>query len=108
MVKDRDTGRSRGFGFVRYISEADAQKAIASMNNVECVPHSPRVGVCVCVCARADRDRQGSTADQSVWIGLPTLVPRPEATAEEDMLPPGVGTGSHRCLTPQASPGLMT
>ncbi|KAJ2981136.1 hypothetical protein NUW58_g6766 [Xylaria curta] len=35
VVKDRDTGRSRGFGFVRYTSEADADKAIASMNNVE-------------------------------------------------------------------------
>lgn len=35
VVKDRDTGRSRGFGFVRYTQEEDAQKAIASMNNIE-------------------------------------------------------------------------
>lgn len=35
VVKDRDTGRSRGFGFVRYTQEADAQKAIAAMHNVE-------------------------------------------------------------------------
>lgn len=35
VVKDRDTGRSRGFGFVRYLQEEDAQKAIAAMNNVE-------------------------------------------------------------------------
>jgi len=35
VVKDRDTGRSRGFGFVRYSNEADAEKAIQSMNNVE-------------------------------------------------------------------------
>ncbi|KAL2154057.1 hypothetical protein VTH82DRAFT_2733 [Thermothelomyces myriococcoides] len=35
VVKDRDTGRSRGFGFVRYINEDDAQKAIMAMNNVE-------------------------------------------------------------------------
>lgn len=35
VVKDRDTGRSRGFGFVRYTSEEDAQKAIDAMNNVE-------------------------------------------------------------------------
>ncbi|KFH40539.1 Glycine-rich RNA-binding protein-like protein [Hapsidospora chrysogenum ATCC 11550] len=35
VVKDRDTGRSRGFGFVRYNQEEDAQKAIAAMNNVE-------------------------------------------------------------------------
>lgn len=35
VVKDRDTGRSRGFGFVRYTQDADAQNAIAAMNNVE-------------------------------------------------------------------------
>ncbi|KAI1200602.1 hypothetical protein F5X97DRAFT_84494 [Nemania serpens] len=35
VVKDRDTGRSRGFGFVRYTTEADANRAIAGMNNVE-------------------------------------------------------------------------
>lgn len=35
VVKDRDTGRSRGFGFVRYVQEADAQAAITAMNNVE-------------------------------------------------------------------------
>ncbi|KHO00093.1 cold response protein 2 [Metarhizium album ARSEF 1941] len=35
VVKDRDTLRSRGFGFVRYTQESDAQNAIAAMNNVE-------------------------------------------------------------------------
>ncbi|KAK4234304.1 hypothetical protein C8A03DRAFT_47339 [Achaetomium macrosporum] len=35
VVRDRDTGRSRGFGFVRYTNEEDAQKAISAMNNVE-------------------------------------------------------------------------
>lgn len=35
VVKDRDTGRSRGFGFVRYGQDSDADAAIAAMNNVE-------------------------------------------------------------------------
>jgi len=35
VVKDRDTGRSRGFGFVRFEDESHAEAAIASMNNVE-------------------------------------------------------------------------
>ncbi|EPE27204.1 RNA-binding, RBD [Glarea lozoyensis ATCC 20868] len=35
VVKDRDTGRSRGFGFVRYGQESDAEAAITAMNNIE-------------------------------------------------------------------------
>jgi len=37
VVKDRDTGRSRGFGFVRFADDAGADAAIAAMNNVELV-----------------------------------------------------------------------
>ncbi|KAF4504971.1 hypothetical protein G6O67_006973 [Ophiocordyceps sinensis] len=35
VVKDRDTGRSRGFGFVRYTNDNDAEAAITAMNNIE-------------------------------------------------------------------------
>ncbi len=40
VVKDRDTGRTRGFGFVRFGSDAGADAAIAAMNNTESVQHS--------------------------------------------------------------------
>ncbi|KAI9216211.1 hypothetical protein BC828DRAFT_394005 [Blastocladiella britannica] len=35
VVQDRETGRSRGFGFVTYEEEADADKAIAEKNETE-------------------------------------------------------------------------
>src|SRR6185503_13363804 len=35
VVKDRETGRSRGFGFVEFETEAEADKAVAGMNEKE-------------------------------------------------------------------------
>ena len=32
VIEDRETGRSRGFGFVEMENEADAQKAIEALN----------------------------------------------------------------------------
>jgi len=32
IIKDRDTGRSKGFGFVEMSTQAEAQKAIADLN----------------------------------------------------------------------------
>lgn len=36
IISDRDTGRSKGFGFVEMGSEAEAQAAIAALNGQEC------------------------------------------------------------------------
>ena len=35
VIADRDTGRSKGFGFVEMSSEAEAQAAIAALNGQE-------------------------------------------------------------------------
>lgn len=35
VISDRETGRSRGFGFVEMDSEAEAKKAIEGLNNKE-------------------------------------------------------------------------
>src|SRR5262245_7032396 len=35
VVTDRDTGRSRGFGFVEMATEEDAQQAVAQLNGQE-------------------------------------------------------------------------
>ena len=35
VAKDRDTGRSRGFGFVTFVDEANNQKAVDTLNGKE-------------------------------------------------------------------------
>src|SRR5581483_4010288 len=35
LIVDRDTRRSKGFGFVEYVNEADAQKAVQMFNDTE-------------------------------------------------------------------------
>lgn len=35
IITDRETGRSRGFGFVEMVNPTDAEKAIRSLNNSE-------------------------------------------------------------------------
>ena len=36
IIADRDTGRSKGFGFVQMSSDAEAQTAIAALNGQDC------------------------------------------------------------------------
>lgn len=35
VITDRDTGRSRGFGFVTFVNAEDARRAIEDMNGAE-------------------------------------------------------------------------
>lgn len=35
VIKDRDSGRSRGFGFVKFDNDDDADKAVAELNEKE-------------------------------------------------------------------------
>ncbi len=54
IIKDRDSGRSKGFGFVEMTTDDDAQKAISSLNGQDCQgraltvsearPQAPREG----------------------------------------------------------------
>lgn len=45
LVTHRDTGRSRGFAFVTYVNEEDAQKAIEALNETEIDGRPIRVSV---------------------------------------------------------------
>lgn len=55
VISDRDTGRSRGFGFVTFADDEAADKAIAALNGTELDGRTIKVDV-----AQAkNRDRDG-------------------------------------------------
>jgi cold-inducible RNA-binding protein len=45
VINDRDTGRSRGFGFVTFADDSAADKAVAAMNGTELDGRTIRVDV---------------------------------------------------------------
>ena len=45
VITDRDTGRSRGFGFVTFEAEEDAAKAIEGMNGSDLDGRTLRVNI---------------------------------------------------------------
>ena len=60
VVRDRDTDRSRGFGFVEFSQNADAQKAKEAMNGKEFNGRALKVDE-----ARAPRNRDQRSGGQS-------------------------------------------
>jgi RNA recognition motif-containing protein len=45
VITDRNTGRSRGFGFVTYNADEDADKAVSALNGTELDGRTIRVDV---------------------------------------------------------------
>ncbi len=54
LIKDRDTGRSKGFAFVEMETQAEAQKAIGMFNGTELADRSLTVNM-----ARPREERSG-------------------------------------------------
>ena len=54
VIMNRDTGRSKGFGFVEMANDADAQKAIDQLNNKDFMGMTINVSI-----ARPQEERSG-------------------------------------------------
>ena len=59
VITDRDTGRSKGFGFVEMADDAAASKAIEEMDGKEIEGRALRVNVAQPKAPRRDRDSGG-------------------------------------------------
>jgi RNA recognition motif-containing protein len=57
IITDRDTGRSRGFGFVEMDSDPEAKEAIKGLNNKEIEGRAMSVSVAKEKAVRSDNKR---------------------------------------------------
>jgi len=62
MITDRDTGRSKGFGFVEMTNDAEAQRAISALNGKEVDGRALTVNE-----ARPKTDRGSGGGGRSRW-----------------------------------------
>ena len=63
VVADRDSGRSRGFGFVTFADDEAADKAVTALNQTELDGRTIKVDI-----AQAkNRDRDGGRPTSSTW-----------------------------------------
>ncbi len=67
VVTDRETGRSRGFGFVEMASDADARKAIETLNDTSLDGRNITVAEARPRAPRDDRGSRGRGGSSSRW-----------------------------------------
>lgn len=67
VITDRDTGRSKGFGFVEYQEESDNQKAVDQLNGKELDGRSINVSLAKPKEDRPRSDNGGGSFRQRSW-----------------------------------------
>ena len=67
VAKDRDTNRSRGFGFVTFVNEEDNQKAIDQLNGKELDGREITVNLARPREDKPRRDNDGGSFRQRSW-----------------------------------------
>lgn len=67
VAKDRDTNRSRGFGFVTFVNEEDNQKAVDQLNGKELDGRTITVNLARPREDKPRRDNDGGSFRQRSW-----------------------------------------
>ncbi|MCD4748249.1 MAG: RNA-binding protein [Thermoanaerobaculales bacterium] len=67
VITDRNTGRSRGFGFVTFEGDEDAEKAIEALNDTDLDGRTIKVNVALEKNRDRDRDRGGYGGGGDRW-----------------------------------------
>ncbi len=78
VINDRDTGRSRGFGFVEMAEDSEASSAIAALNGRDSGGRPLTVNEARPKVERGDRGGRGGSR-QSRWSAPPSDRPHPAA-----------------------------
>ncbi len=67
IIMDRDSGRSKGFGFVEMSSDAEAQAAISQFNGADCEGRAMTVNEAKPMVPRENRAFGGSGGRPNRW-----------------------------------------
>ena len=67
VIADRDTGRSKGFGFIEMSSDSEAQKAIQELNGADCDGKPMTVNEAKPQKKRSGGDRGGYGGGRNRW-----------------------------------------
>ena len=67
VIADRDTGQSKGFGFIEMSSDSEAQKAIQELNGADCDGRPMTVNEAKPQKKRSGGDRGGSGGGGNRW-----------------------------------------
>ncbi len=67
VISDRDTGQSKGFGFIEMSSDSEAQKAIQELNGADCDGRPLTVNEAKPQKKRSDGGRGGYGGGRNRW-----------------------------------------
>ncbi len=90
LIKDKYSGRSKGFGFITFVEDAAAQKAVSEMNGKEIEGRALTVSEARPMASRDDAPRDNYKGDSEESAGTPMADPSAIEQEVEDAAAPEV------------------